>query len=219
MEVEGCTYADEDGSVQSAHMGGHPVFLFGSTEANPYDVRFGRVDLVNHLLVFPWRKFSEGRRVSADDPESRKTLFETETEFVRYRVVASVKKVFVRRRHGSLAHRQHQIGAVNPSHLTIPSPTADPNERDPVWGGEASAVDQVPETRIPLALHHRMDVAETDIVRSPALDPRPYHVNRIFQVDGTDAHTEDVHPLRESPSAHRRASRQRGVGVAVAHGT
>jgi hypothetical protein len=63
IEIEGGTDSNDDGNLKLGPVFIHPPFLLGCTQANPQNVRFGRMNERQNLVVFFDGNRPEGRRI------------------------------------------------------------------------------------------------------------------------------------------------------------
>src|SRR5208337_3325471 len=90
------------------------------------------------------------------------------------------------------ADGEHQVRAVHAVDASESSKAADPDQRHAIGRDQASAVMDVLQLRVPLALHHPMDAGDADIMTLPVVDPLADRLERDRRVDGAHADAEHV---------------------------
>src|SRR5258706_5467585 len=150
---------------------GHPNLLLRSSQPYPDHIRATIVDTVDDVFVFSCRDWVKWRRPYAGRLEPLIPRLQTFDQTFRdprssakEKMPASVAKEAVR-------EGQHQVWSIDASYVRKATPFHEQHQWHTVGCPQASLTINPAQEFIALAAHHRMHVAQANIMPSPLYDP------------------------------------------------
>ena len=194
MKIKGGADAKKQGGFQPLPVLGHELLLLGSAEPYPKDVRPERLEPVRQVLFFDGGQRAERGGEGADDSQSWDPSFEAQLKLLGDSGGAAIQKMSQAAGTGAATHLEHQVRAIDPPHLPEPPHFSDPNHRHAVRGVQKRSVEDSAKSGVAPGFGDSMHTSDAHVAPVSLLERLANEGERRIQVDGADAHAQDVHP-------------------------
>lgn len=193
-EVEGGTDAESDAEVgigvgESKHEG----LLLRGAKSDPDKIGTGKFDGIKREV---FNVLDVRGRVGTHDVEARVAFPHALGEGGRNAGGSAVEKVSVSGFGGGGADRLHEVGAVDPTDVTVSGEASQPDERHAVGRGEEGAVQGPAVDGVAPGTADGVGIAAAHILVTSILGGRQQDIGRALQIEGVYTDSENIETRR-----------------------